>query len=353
VKLERYPLVVFDGWRNDCDADPLHVAAEDAVQVVMVSSMTITRLPDTVCHHFEGNQRFTLPPWSLDEFSQALRDPFLLATAWPTVATLRRDDIAELGAICAKACNEVSVDEVDTVLAHKFHFGGGSARSMFSKDLGTVVERLETAIDQTDKTKHAIKYQVDGKYEFTSKYAARLSYQQQRDAIVALLPKMTASGKGDLFEQAVILELESPIALLGDLPRGEKTTFFVPHPKNNAFVEQGAKGFLHGLDRLVDGAGWLIPCNDLCPFFDVVHIAPSADCVGKFDVDTVQATRAAKHSANEKGVRFVAAALDGKIARWRHHFVTDRNCDDFKIPKMPSVPGVPKIAADCIKFELS
>jgi hypothetical protein len=351
VELQRYPLVVFDGWRNDCDADPLHVAADDAVQVVMVSSMTITKLPDTVRRHFQGNQRFTLPPWSLDEFSQALRDPSLRAAAWPTVATLRRDDIAELGVLCAKASNDVSVDEVDAVLAHKFHYSGGSARFMLSLDLSIVVEELETAIDQTDKTKHSIKYQVDGNYEFTSKFAARLSYQQQRDAIVALLPKMTASGKGDLFEQAVILALESPTVLLGDLPRGKMTAFFVPHPRSSAFVMQGAEGFCRGLDRLVDGAGWLIPCSDLCPFFDAVHIAPSADCVGKFDVDTVQATRAAKHSANEDGVRLVAAALDGKIARWRHHFVTDRNCDGFKIPDMPSVQGVPEIAADCIKFD--
>jgi hypothetical protein len=62
VELQRYPLVVFDGWHNDCDTDPLHVAAEYAVQVVLVSSVKITRLLDTVCHHFEGNQRFTPPP---------------------------------------------------------------------------------------------------------------------------------------------------------------------------------------------------------------------------------------------------------------------------------------------------
>jgi hypothetical protein len=69
------------------------------------------------------------------------------------VATLWRDDIPELGVLCAKASNEV-----DAVLAHKFHYSGGSARNMLSKDLRTVVERLEADIDQTDKTKHSIKF---------------------------------------------------------------------------------------------------------------------------------------------------------------------------------------------------
>jgi hypothetical protein len=74
------------------------------------------------------------------------------------VATLWRDDIPELGVVCAKASNEVSAVEVDAVLAHKFHYSGGSARNMLSKDLRTVVERLETDIDQTDNTKHSIKF---------------------------------------------------------------------------------------------------------------------------------------------------------------------------------------------------
>ena len=267
------------------------------------------------------------------------------------MASLRCDDIAELKVLCEKTSNEVSLDEVDAVLAHKFHYGGGSARSMLSKDLHTVVERIETDIDQTDERKHAIEYLMNGNYEFTSKFAARLFFKRQRDDMEALLPKMTASAKGDLLEQAVILALESPTTLLGELPRGKMTAFFFPGPATSAFVEQAADGFRRGLERLAGGAGWLIPCSELCPFFDAVHITPSTDCEGEFDVDTVQATRAATHSDNAKGVQFVNAALDGKIARWRHHFVTDRNCGDFKIPDMPSVEGVPKITAYCIKFD--
>jgi hypothetical protein len=55
VELQRYPLVVFDGWRNDCDADPLHVAAEDAVQVVIVSSMTINKVPAPISRAISGS----------------------------------------------------------------------------------------------------------------------------------------------------------------------------------------------------------------------------------------------------------------------------------------------------------
>jgi hypothetical protein len=101
---------------------------------------------------------------------------------------------------------------------------------------------------------------VDGNYEFTSKLTVRLSYQQQMNDTVAQIPKMTASAKGDLLEQAVILALKSPTDrfarhLLDDLPRGKMTAFFVPHPRTSTFLVQGAEGFCDGLDRLTDGGG--------------------------------------------------------------------------------------------------